>query len=77
MIQTLPPTVTIEMTFDGFQQVQAILAKRPFEEVEGLIMGMRQQVIAQVERHRQQQPQQEAPQPAARPHLVEQEVSAT
>lgn len=72
---SVPGSILIEMTFDTFQQVQGILAKRPFEEVENIIMAFRQQVVAQVERHRQQAQQPEAPQQAARPHLVEQEVS--
>ena len=61
------PTITLTMSLDVYHTVQAIVAKRPFEEVVDIIMGFRGEVIPQVEKARReydQANQPAAPQPA-------------
>jgi hypothetical protein len=44
------PVVTLTMSLDVFHSVQEILAKRPFDEICDVIMGLRSEVIPQVRR---------------------------
>jgi hypothetical protein len=47
------PVVTLTMSLDVFHSVQEILAKRPFDEICDVIMGLRSEVIPQVQAARQ------------------------
>jgi len=75
MNNTNPPVV-LGMTLDQFNAVQAILAKRPFEEVADLIINFRRQIEMQIQKLREEEQAEMArsgpPQaPQGRPRLAD------
>lgn len=60
-----PPTVSLTMSLDTFNQMQSILAQQPFENISELIFFFRNQVAEQINAMNQQrqeamqQPQQQ------------------
>ena len=66
---SLNPTVQLLMSLDTFNQMQAVLAKQPFEEISELIFFFRNQVQEQINQHQQRQVEQQTQQAGMVPRL--------
>lgn len=57
------PNIMLGMSLDQFNQMQAVLAKQPFETIADLILNFRHQVAVQIERIRTAQQAEMMPNP--------------